>query len=131
MSCDVGKATEGWRMSCDVGEVTERFLNELCSPTSQLILQPFRRFTYITAHSPTLLFLHVRHSSFFNPSFASPTSQVLHLIHLASCPWPSLSNFFLIKDFEKNQIGYIFLPILNKITSKKKIKHFSLVQATK
>ena len=58
-------------MSCDVGEVTERFENELsydynyelCSfsnssvalPTSQLILQPFRCFTYVTAHSPTLL----------------------------------------------------------------------------
>ena len=53
-------------------------------PTSQLILHPFRRFTYITAHSPTLLLLHLRHSSFSNPSFASPTSQVLHLIHLTS-----------------------------------------------
>ena len=43
-------------------------------PTSQLILQPFRCLTYITVHSPT-------------PSFASPTSQALHLIHLASRPW--------------------------------------------
>ena len=34
------------------------------SPTSQLILQPFRRFTYITARSPTLLLLHLRHNSF-------------------------------------------------------------------
>ena len=57
------------------------------SPTSQLILQPFRRFTYDTAHSPTLQLLHLRHSSFCNPSFASPTSQALHLIHLASRPW--------------------------------------------
>ena len=56
------------------------------SPTSQLILQPFRRFTYVTAHSPTLPLLHLRHSSFSNPSFASPTSQALHLIHLASRP---------------------------------------------
>ena len=63
--------------------------HELCSfskfsvttPTSLLILQLFRRFTYITAHSPTLLLLHLRHSSFSNPSFASPTSQDLHLIH--------------------------------------------------
>ena len=65
------------------------------SPTSQLILQPFRRFTYailqpfrhftyVTAHSPTLPLLNLRHSSFSNPSFASPTSQALHLIHLAS-----------------------------------------------
>ena len=57
------------------------------SPTSQLILQPFCRFNYITAHSPTLPLLHLHHSSFSNPSFASPTSQALHLIHLASRPW--------------------------------------------
>ena len=53
-------------MSCDVGEVTERFENELCSPTSQLILLPFRRFTYVTAHSPTLPSLLLRHSTFSN-----------------------------------------------------------------
>ena len=34
------------------------------SPTSQLILQPFRRFTYVTAH-------------YSNPSVASPTSQFI------------------------------------------------------
>ena len=45
---------------------------------------PFRHFTYITAHSPTLPLLHLRHSSFSNPSFASPTSQDFHLRHLAS-----------------------------------------------
>ena len=56
------------------------------SPTSQLILQPFRRFTYVTAHSPILPLLHLRHSSLSNPSFASPTSQALHLIHMASRP---------------------------------------------
>ena len=33
-------------------------------PTSQLILQPFRCFTYITAHSPTLLLLLLRHRLF-------------------------------------------------------------------
>ena len=42
-------------------------------------LQPFRRFTYVTTHSPTLPLLHLRHSSFSNLSFASPTSQALHL----------------------------------------------------
>ena len=60
----------------------------VASPTSQLILQPFRRFTYVTAHSPTLPLLHLRHSSFSNPSFASPTSLALHLRHLASRPCP-------------------------------------------
>ena len=86
-------------MSCDVGEVMERLENELCydynyepcsfsnlSFTSQLILQPFRRFTHVTAHSPTHPLLHLLHSSFVNPSFASPTSQALHLIHLANRP---------------------------------------------
>ena len=53
MSYDVGKATEGLESSSDVGEVTERLENEqssfsnlsVTSPTSQLILQPSRRFT--------------------------------------------------------------------------------------
>ena len=65
------------------------------SPTSQLILQPFRRFTYVTAHSPTLSLLHLRHSSFSNHSFASSTSQALHLRHLASRPCAVLYNYIL------------------------------------
>ena len=44
-------------------------------PTSQFILQPLRRFTYVTGHSLTLLSLYVRHSSFSNPSVVSPTSK--------------------------------------------------------
>ena len=111
------KRRNGWRMSCDVGELTEMLENEQSSnththsrahsptfpslhlrhnsfsnpfvalPTSQLILQPFRCFTYVAAHSPVLPLLYLRHSSFSSPTFASPTSQVLHLIHLASRPW--------------------------------------------
>ena len=73
-------------MSCDV-ELCSFSNLSFTSPTSQLILQPFRRFTYVTAHSPTLPLLHQRHSSFPNPYFASPTSQALHLIYLASRPW--------------------------------------------
>ena len=42
-----------------------------------LIVQSFRCFTYFTAHSPSLPPLHLRHSSFYNPSAASPTSQVI------------------------------------------------------
>ena len=84
---------KGWRisyhvgrMSCDVGEVTK--VGEWVSTfPSQLILQPFRRFTYVTANSPTLPLFHLRHSSFSNPFFASLTSQALHLRHLASRPW--------------------------------------------
>ena len=52
---------KGWRMSCDVGKATEGLENKL----------PLLR---------------LRHSSFSNPSFASPKSQALQLIHLASRP---------------------------------------------
>ena len=62
------------------------------SPTSQLILQPFRRFTYVTAHYPTLPLLHLHHSSFCNPYFAFHNSQALHLRHLARRP-SSATNF--------------------------------------
>ena len=61
----------------DVGEAKEGFQNEgfhlrhssfsnpsAALPTSQLILQPFRCFTYVTAHSQTLLSLLLRHRIF-------------------------------------------------------------------
>ena len=53
---------------------------------SQLNLQPFRRFTYVTGHSTTLPLLHLRHrhftyftwqASFSNPYIASPTSLLI------------------------------------------------------
>ena len=68
-------------MSYDVGEVMEGLENEaepyIASHMPQLILQPFSRFTYVIAHSPNLPSLHLRHSSFYNPSVASPTSQLI------------------------------------------------------
>ena len=85
MSCDVGKATESRALLILQPSVT--------SPMPQLILQLLRRFTYITAHSPTLPLLHLRHSSFSNPSFASTTSQVLHLIHLAELIFQPFHHF--------------------------------------
>ena len=48
----------------------------LYSHIAELILQASNCFTYVTAHSPTLQSLHLRHSPFSNPSFASLTSQV-------------------------------------------------------
>ena len=75
------------------------------SPTSQLILQPFYCFTYVTTHSPSLLLLHLCHSLSTNLSFASPTSEALHLLHLASRTWiihrQKFKNFcsFLIYTF--------------------------------
>ena len=41
---------------------------------TELILQPFRHFTYVVAHYLTLPSLYIRHSSFSNPSVASPSS---------------------------------------------------------
>ena len=101
------KLRKGWRMSCDVGKATEVLENELWCRWNygkvgewaeliiesfrhftyvKFILQSFHRFTYVTVHSPTLPLLHLCHSSFSNLSFASSTSQALHLIHLASRP---------------------------------------------
>ena len=101
MSCDVGKVTEGmenelWRRWSDgnVGEwalfILQRFrrftyvtshsttlLSLLLRHRALLILQPFSHFTYVTAHSPILPSLYLRHSSFSNPSVASPTSHLI------------------------------------------------------
>ena len=89
--CFTAQKRPKWRMSRahrhrDIQQSSFSNLS-VTSPTSQLILQPFRRFTYVAAHSPTLPLLHLRHNSFYNPPFASPTSQALHLNHLASRPW--------------------------------------------
>ena len=46
-------------------------------PTSQLILQLLRHFSYVTTHFPTLPSLYLRHSSFFNLSVTSPKSQLI------------------------------------------------------
>ena len=42
-----------------------------------LILQAFRHFTYVTAHSPTLPSVFLRRSLFSNPSVASHTPQLI------------------------------------------------------
>ena len=111
-------------MSFGVGEVMERLEIDLCSfsnlsvtsPTSQLIFQPFRRFTYVTVHSPTLPLLYLHNSSFSDTSFASPTSQALQLRHLASppcCGWritsllltrfdPRSCQFSLVEGFSRS-----------------------------
>ena len=92
MSCDVGKATKGLE-----NELWRRWSDGKVGEWAELILQFLRHFTYVTTQSPTLPSLYPRHSSFPNPSVASPTSQfilqplfrfsyvkALHLIYLAS-----------------------------------------------
>ena len=99
MSCDVGGATEGVGQGGSAHSPTLPSLHLRHSslsnpsvsspmsqlivqsfrflPTSQLSLQTFRCFTYVTAHSSTLPSLYLRHSSFSNPSVALPTSQLI------------------------------------------------------
>ena len=77
-ACDVGEGTEGlknelWRRWSRAHSSTFPSLHlrhssfsdpSVTLPTSQLILQPFRCFTYVTVHSPTLLSLLLRHRFF-------------------------------------------------------------------
>ena len=114
-------------MSCDVGEVTESleqssFSNFVTSPTSQLILQPFRRFTYVTAHSQTLPLLVLRHSSFSKP-FASLTLQALHLCPLANCqcrfsnlPVTSPTTQLIFQPFRRFTTSQIILQPFRRFT---------------
>ena len=68
-----------WR-ACDVEEAKERFDNDLWRRWSNGRVgewAPFRHFNYVAAHSPTFPSLHLRHSSFSNPSVTLPTSQLI------------------------------------------------------
>ena len=99
-------------------------------------LQSSRHFTYVTTHSPTLPSLYIRHSSFSNlpllylrhssfsnPSLASPTSQALHLIHLASRPWKeplwraSIPGIYRIPRGEENDLYFYNSLLRRKIPS--------------
>ena len=84
MCCDVDEATEGlenvlWLRWSDgkVGEWAE--IRPIVIVIAELILQVFSHFTYVTAHSDSPRFpsLHLRHTSFTNPSLALPTSQLI------------------------------------------------------
>ena len=70
------KQRKGCRMSCDVGKAAEGGL--------RLILQPLHRFTYITAHSPTLPPLYLTSQLILQPFLCityvigiSPTSKLV------------------------------------------------------
>ena len=53
--------------------ITTKIYVIIKKPWALLILQPFRHCTYVKTHSLTLPSLCLRHSSFSNPSDASPT----------------------------------------------------------
>ena len=90
-----------WLIS--IGDVLcrfEIFITDVLHSRRELVLQPFRHFTYVTVHSRTFPSLYLRHSLFSNPSVASPTSQLIlqpffrfsyvtgfHLRHLTNRPW--------------------------------------------
>ena len=100
------------------------------SPVSQLNLQPFRHFTYITAHSPTLPLLHLHHSSFSNPSFASLMPQVFTYVtwraaHAAEERHCDLAEIFIFVLFHlyihglehKSWQLFYFVDICERITN--------------
>ena len=60
----------------------------VASPMSQLILQPFHCFTYVTVHSPTLLLLLLHHK--------------LHLIHLAQLILQAFRHFTYVATHSPN-----------------------------
>ena len=98
------------------------------SPSSQLILQIFRRFTYVTAHcrmsrahSPTFPSLHLRHNSFSNSSVALPTSQFILQPFVAS-PTTQLIlqpffRFYYLTGFSLTSLAsrLCIKPIINNV----------------
>ena len=113
-------------------------------------LQPFCCFTYITVHSPTLQLPHLHHSSFSNPSIASPTSPdelpmmtllilqpyhrstyvtahsqtlpLLQLHHLVSCPCSMLIvRKVLMKEEQQEQCNLPCSGVCTTIINKCKI----------
>ena len=87
----------------------------MSSATSQLILQPFCRFIYITAHTPTLPLLHLHQSSFSNLSITSPTSQLIfqpfHHFTYITAHSPTLLSLYLHHSSYSN-------PSIASLTSK-------------
>ena len=58
--------------------------SSIALPTSQLILQPFRCFTYVTADSATLLQLHLRHRLFTYVTWRTVPARLLYLQSVAA-----------------------------------------------
>ena len=64
---------------------------------AELILQPFGLFTNVTAHSPTLPSLYLRHSSFSNPSFAPLRHRLFTYVTCRAAPVTNrILSFFVL-----------------------------------
>ena len=78
------------RTQKSISQLQSSFSNlSVTSPTSQLILQPFRRFTYVTTHSSTIPLLHLPYVTVHSPTLLSLLLRhkfFTILIHLTSCP---------------------------------------------
>ena len=61
----------------NIGYSTHVTVIQECYVDFSNILLPFRHFTYVTTHSPSLPSLYLRHNSFSNSSVASPKSQFI------------------------------------------------------
>ena len=69
-------------------------------PTSQLILQPFRCFTYVTAHSQTLLSLLLRHRIFTYLTWRSAhVFRYFKVVQMLKREWSAESNEKLLHLF--------------------------------
>ena len=99
MSCDVGKATEGlenklWRR-WNYGKQSSFSNLSVSSPTSQLILQHFRCFTYVTVQSPTLLSLLLRHKLITLTSPGELILQTFRQFTYVTAHSPTLPSLYL------------------------------------
>ena len=73
-------------------------------PTSQLILQPFRCFTYVTAYSPTLISLLLRHRLFTYVTWRAAQNRTPKLYHyILICILICAAN--VMKPFHRWSIG--------------------------
>ena len=120
MSCDVDKGTEGlenelWSRWSNgkLGEWAELYLRHslfsnpsIASPTTQLILQHFHCFTYIAAHSWTLLslLLHYR-------LFTYITWQAAHEQHKDICGEEGLHTFIYHLNLFNSSPSIIYIKL--------------------
>ena len=141
MSYDVGEAMEGvggggslLSPTLPSHHLRQSSFSSLANPsvvssTSQLIIQPFCHFTYITTCSPTLLSLHLRHMHFTyvtwraihepnhpqnqildTPVFSNPLSLHLRHMHFIYVTWRAIHE----PDPPQNQI--LDMPVMQKHT---------------